>query len=499
MRPFAGLLHSAGGPFLRRITTEALFRAYELNPDAPQTPVPMSVTADLKSVDPRTEVPIFYLHGTLFGDNPSEVVITQNDYARFQSKRAMLWQRLKAEFATSTILYVGYSNRDPNWQLVLNELTQEFYPSRLPLSYRLDPYAEEIDIEILRDSHIETLVMDLPKLQALVKAAIGDFKPDPDWLNKFRKDVPHDLIPAFESNPASVLRLLDSWAYVNAANFHEAPNTSQFLKGDKPNWALVGSGINFKRDIEDDLWNDMLEFATEPKAKSRALAAIASAGFGVTTLIMSLASRAVRDKVGKTFMLRPAADVIEADVAFAVSVFPKDAVIFVIDQAREQVNRISTAISQQVQSGGNCLFLLGERKNEWRMARMRGRVREFEIIALSDSEIDRLLDLLTREHALGRLGDLDRSMQFAVVKEKHEKQLLVAMREAIEDAHFDAIIEDEYRGIQDRKDPVKSGASGSIPPRGLLLSTRRIHTGRSRREGTRTSDHSDVRGTGRLP
>jgi SIR2-like domain len=46
----------------------------------------------------------------------------------------MLWSRLKTEFATSTILYVGYSGRDPNWRLVLDELTQEFLPSALPRS-----------------------------------------------------------------------------------------------------------------------------------------------------------------------------------------------------------------------------------------------------------------------------------------------------------------------------------------------------------------------------
>ncbi len=42
----------------------------------------------------------------------------------------MLWEQLKVEFVTSTILYVGYSRGDPAWRLVLDELTQEFGPSR---------------------------------------------------------------------------------------------------------------------------------------------------------------------------------------------------------------------------------------------------------------------------------------------------------------------------------------------------------------------------------
>src|SRR5579872_930973 len=135
----------------------AIERAYELNPNPLQTPVSMSATSDLQYTDPRMQVPIFHLHGTLFGANPSPIVITQTDYARFNEKRQMLWNRLKTEFATSTLFYVGYSGRDPNWQLVLDELTREFYPSELPQSFRLDPYPDELDIELLKSRHIETI------------------------------------------------------------------------------------------------------------------------------------------------------------------------------------------------------------------------------------------------------------------------------------------------------------------------------------------------------
>ena len=74
---------------------------------------------------------------------------------------------------------------------------------------------------------------------------------------------------------------------------------------------------------------------------------------------------------------------------------------------------------------------------------------EYEIQPLSDAEIDRLLEFLARERALGKLEELSRDFQFAVVKGKHEKQLLVAMREATEGFGFDVIIENEYRGISD--------------------------------------------------
>jgi hypothetical protein len=294
----------------------------------------------------------------------------------------------------------------------------------LPQSYRVDPYTDALDIEILQHRHIETLTTDLEGFQQIVKSELGDFKPDPDILNRYRKGVPTDLLAGSEKNPASVIKLLNSWEYVNAANFHEPPNTRQFLKGDRPTWSLVGANIQFKRDIEDELWNDVLEVATDPSPKGRALVTIAPAGYGVSTLLMSVGAQIVKEKIGPVFMLRPGSQVLEADVALAVSLFPDGATFFIVDQAREQASAIATALSQV--SKTNCLFLLGERKNEWRIARFRGRVNEFEIAPLSDSEIDRLLDYLTREHALNKLAELDRDFQFNVVKEKHEKQLLLS-------------------------------------------------------------------------
>ena len=106
-------------------------RAYELNEKPLQQPISIASTSDLVSHDPRFEVPIYHLHGALFGGR-SKIVITKNDYAHFRDRRHMLFELLKKEFATSNILYIGYSNQDQNWDLILEELTTEFYPKPLP-------------------------------------------------------------------------------------------------------------------------------------------------------------------------------------------------------------------------------------------------------------------------------------------------------------------------------------------------------------------------------
>lgn len=138
---------------------------------------------------------------------------------------------------------------------------------------------------------------------------------------------------------------------------------------------------------------------------------------------------------------------LEGDVEFAVTLFDERAFFFV-DSAADHGDALRYLIQTFREQKKTAMFVLGERLNEWRQAGLRFRPRqEYEIEPLSDSEIDGLLDCLGRNGELDKLEPLERSLQVAVIKEKHGKQLLVAMREATEGKDFDAILMDEYQGI----------------------------------------------------
>ena len=433
-----------------------LERAYQLNPNPPQKPVPMAVTANLTYTDTLVDVPIFHLHGSPYSPCSSSIVVTQMDYTRYKDNRQMVWERLKHDAATLTILYMGYSGRDPNWQMVIEEMAREFAPSQTPMAYRIDPYAKPTDVEILKEfRRVETLVMSLTDFHALVEQEIGDRRPEPDTINKLRNKVPQHLREAYDVSPAAMLRLLDSWTYINDERVTDLPNTKEFLLGSKPNWSLIAQNHRFKRDVEDELWDWTLEFSTNPKARSTAAALTAPAGYGTTTILMAQALRIVDGGIGPVFMLHESADVHEGDVAYAASLFPDVACYFIIDQAREQSANIQSALVQQRKTTSNCLFIFGVRRNEWLSPKTRFKAEEFEIEALSDDEINRLLDFLGAENSLDKLKELDREFQFAIVKKQHEKQLLVAMREATagDGVGFDSIIEGEYRSIDEENSP----------------------------------------------
>lgn len=433
-----------------------LERAYKLNPSPPQVPIPIAVTADLRYTDGLAEVPLFHLHGTPYDPCPSPIVITETDYARYQERRRMVWERLKSDAATATVLYIGYSGRDPNWQMILDEMAREFSPSQPPMAFRIDPFADPLDIELHREvRRIETLVMSLPEFHALVEKELGDRRPEPGAISRLRSKIPEHLRDAYDAQPAAMLRLMESWIYVNGENVTDVPNTKQFLRGSKANWSLIAQDHRFKRDVEDEIWDWTLEFSTNPKARSTAIVLNGPAGYGITTILMAHSLRIVNASIGPVFLLREGADVSEGDIAYAATLFPDVGCYFVVDQAREHSHSVQAALTQQRKTDTNCLFILGIRRNEWLSPKTRFKAEEFEIEPLSDGEINRLLDFLAAEDSLGEMKELDRDFQFAIVKKKHEQQLLVAMREAMagEGVGFDSIIEGEYRDVDVEKSP----------------------------------------------
>lgn len=422
-------------------------RAYQLRSTPLQNPVTFSISADLRSYQPLVDVPIFHIHGHLLAGADSNIIITKTDYARFREKRRMLFDSLKVEMATASILYVGYSNADPNWETLLEETLEDFYPSKLPQSFRINPYADDIEVELLQSKNVHTIKCSFEEFVASISAAMKASVPTDSILDAFKKNVPPDLTNAFNSAPAPVVRLLSSWEYVNQTAFGESPNLANFLKGDSPNWSLIAQGQFFERDIQGELFDSALEFATATRLLPTALIVLGPAGYGISTLLKIIAVEIVKQKAGAVFILRPGAEILEGDVEYATSLFPN--IFFVVDEAADFAPALERSIHMLRESKKAAFFLLGDHLNEWHQRPNRPHGQEYQIEHLSDSEIDRLLDFLYRYGALNKLEQLPRDIQHSIVKVRHQKELLVVMREATENNTFDAIIESEYRGIGD--------------------------------------------------
>lgn len=254
---------------------------YSLDPSPTQQPVVIATNSEVKSFDARFEVPIYHLHGSLFTDGGrGAVLITEQDYATFRQRRHTLFDVLRHEYATTPILYVGYSHNDPKWRMVTTELRSEFGTGQVPPSFRLAPTTPVLDREILSSQGVETIDGNLTSIRSDVVSRLGDIRVDPRNMSDLSKQVPSDLRVVFDAHPAATVRLLNNWTYVNQANFLESPNTNDFLKGSPPNWGLIGQGVNFQRDIEEGLVQDILNFATELSPGARSHLLLGPAGTG---------------------------------------------------------------------------------------------------------------------------------------------------------------------------------------------------------------------------
>ena len=425
---------------------EVIERAYELISHPPQNPIPISLAPQFVQHDPRFEVPVYHLHGRLFGAGNQHILITEDDYAKFREPRRMIFDVLKSEFASAPVLYIGYSNKDSNWNTLILELTAEFYPKDMPQSYRISPHTDSIEEEILRSKNVITIDSTLLEFVEVASSIVTGATQDSGRYVELRNKVPPDLLTHFDKSPAPTARLLSSWDYVTQAIFHEIPNIQPFLHGNRPNWSLVGARKVFERDLEEEVYEKLLDFATSSASNPRVAIILGSAGYGTTTLLMTIAARLVNDKAGPVFMLRPGNRVVEGDIEFAVSLFQERSFFF-IDNAADYADSIHTILNQLKNTEQPTFLVLGARLNEWRQSHGRLNVYEHMIEPLSDPEIDRLIDLLEENSAQGVLSNLSREMQFSAIKKQHGKELLVTLREVTEGKSFDAILESEYRGI----------------------------------------------------
>ena len=420
-------------------------RAYDLTPNPPQAPIPISVSSEVVPLDLRFQVPVYHLHGSLLRGDDRRLIITGTDYSTFRERRRMLFELLKLHSSSSTVLYLGYSHKDPNWGTLLAELREDFFPSTPPLAYRVAPGTSALEKEVLEAQNVHTIDANLEEFVAAARTQVVP-PSEPGSLDAIRAAVPPELVSAFDEAPAAMARLLGSWTYVNAAPFSEQPNTVEFLRGDPANWGVIGRRIHFERDVEEGVMAELLDYATSSGTPRRLVALLGPAGFGMSTALRSLAARLAMEKAGPIFLHRPGTPLREGDVVFGAAL-SADAPFFLVDNAADVVHEVARAIFQLGDLQRPVLFLVAERLSEWRTRSIPFRVSEHGLEVLSEGEIERLLDLLAGQGALSRLAELDRPLQRAAIREKSEKQLLVAMREATEGRGFDAIIEDEFRGL----------------------------------------------------
>ncbi|MDT3429204.1 tetratricopeptide (TPR) repeat protein [Paenibacillus forsythiae] len=426
-------------------------KAYNSHESPIQDYVTITRSTGIKHFNTNFEVPIFHLHGALFEASSPDIIITQQDYVKYKTQRKMMFEELKHYMAASNVivLYVGYSHNDTNWNSILSDIEEEFYPDSLPLSYRVDPYTSEIDMELLKDRNLVTIPQKFDDFVIAASIQIQSIINKDVDIRQHESMIPGNLTTYYLENPVATLRLISSWEYVNQVNLPNVmPDVSNYVRGDKPTWSLVFHDKYFKRDIEEEIYFSILDFVTDNKKSVKNCMISAPAGYGTTTLLMTLASRLVKDKAAQVYFHKSSSELREGDVFFALSLSSEKSVFF-IDNASDHTQTTRNIIQQARESKKSVLLVLGDRTNEWKQAKPTITGDSFEILPLSNSEIESLVDFLSEHNELNKIEHLSREHQISSIQRNYQRELLVAIREATENSKIEAIIEDEFWGIKD--------------------------------------------------
>lgn len=75
---------------------------------------------NLAQTIPRRDVVVYKMHGDI--DNPSEAVLSKNDYEIYHRKNELFTTTLKSDLLSKTFIFIGFSFDDPNLSYILSKI-----------------------------------------------------------------------------------------------------------------------------------------------------------------------------------------------------------------------------------------------------------------------------------------------------------------------------------------------------------------------------------------
>lgn len=396
-------------------------------------------------------VPIIHLHGSLFdGDDVNNIIISQDDYVNYDHRRKSLFNLLQHCFIKNCVLFSGYSHNDSNFHTILADIAKEIYPNTIRKSYRIDPYTNDVNMAIMANRNIETIKYSFSEFVTAAKSQLELQNALTITEKEAKTIIPQDFWSLFDTSLVPLNRLFNTWDYVNQPRLSGNTDIFNFVRGNKASWDIIIQNKYFSRILEDSLVYQMLDYATAKRDKVNVCTITGAAGYGITTLMMIVAYKVVQEKLGQAFFMRDGKKLNEGDIFFAYENRTSDSkCFFFIDNASDYKHDINRIIKLSREQNKNIAFILGDRQNELASKGMLGKGDIYCIEPLCDTEIESLIDFLGNNQELNKLQYMQRGDQIASIRRNYNRELLVTIREATVGKSFDAIIQDEYHGIND--------------------------------------------------
>ncbi len=384
---------------------------------------------------------VAHLHG-LLENAPQGVTFGRLQYGARAAGCDPWYEILSSELLLHPMVFIGTSLDEPSlWKYVEERRRRGQAVERRLRSFLVAPTLSKARAALLEEFNVVWLPLTLDEFVQKVLSPI----PEAFVLGGF--DALRSLAADVQENEANDRELFTADRFLVASQLNPRSTGHNFLYGTEPSWSdVIGGGAAALRTCEGALGAECKKLLA---AKTSSLLVVTgTAGCGKSTVLKRLAFSLVQEgnKVGWIDQMhRP--HILTIRDAVAVEQGPR---IVIIDDAAVYGKSLVEVVLAAWASEFPVLFVLGLRSNLVdRLLGTAPEYGEFVVPDLDDSDIDALLESLSRFNRLGVMSGVSQEEQRQILRVKCGRQLLVAMIEATFGVRFDEKCRSEYDGLTD--------------------------------------------------
>ncbi|MBI4923633.1 MAG: SIR2 family protein [Devosia nanyangense] len=430
-------------------------RAYD-QANSPMQPLSV-VRSDASGID-KAAASLTYikLHGciTEYQVLHPPLVASSEQLINFREGRVGQFDTFLEWAKTRTIVFVGYSFRDPDLRALLDQVIKE--GDGRPTHYIVTPGVLLAQRKYWSDRRIETIDSTFSEFLTSVDVAFPKPKRELALVvgsNNFQTPITRFISVAGRTESQELRAYLASSVEVVAdLGAKPAIDSKQFYRGFDLGWAPIANNLDIRLPIVDEvLSEEVLPSASVSLPRMVVLKGHAGSGKSVAMRRICYEA-AVRHERLCIFVSR--LGLIEEryfDELFSLTNVP---VHLFVDNASYHRNSLARLFEQARKRHWKLIVVCSESYNLWNTTcdNLNALVgNEYTMRYLSEGDIDRLLANLKRHDSLGYLATLPAEKQHEQLKEVHGRQILVALLEATHGVGLQQIVVDEYRSISPKE------------------------------------------------
>ena len=431
-----------------------LENAYARTSDRLQNIVPL--VKDSEPVEGRMQRasdPLLYLklHGCLnhLHDGDIPLVLTLENYSKYEKHRQQLYSRLRNWAHESTFLFCGYKLGDVHIRKLIYDLAEEGI--KRPKWFLVAPNVTDLDASYWASLNVTAIPATFGDLMESLDSAIPTASRILAGISTAKNQPIRSHFTSRERTPSRVISALErDLIYVHSDMAIQPQNPKEFYQGFDTGWGVISQDLDIRRRAIDDL---MLDAVINPPATPtpQLFLFAGPAGAGKTIALKRAAWEAATAFDALCLWLADGG-ALDEDVLFDLHRLTGVRIFLFVDRVALRVDQVARMLGSAKAKGIPITVICAERLNEWNAycgpLQSVLQATELPIRNLSESEIDALLNLLTRHSALGLLASESRENQKKAFKIRAERQLLVALHEATLGKPFEEIVHDEYMRIE---------------------------------------------------